>query len=230
LNDDIDFSDLGKPVAVGVEVVEQDDDQHQVDMDREADLTNRAIVYRDTVEGYSVANAGERQAAIDLLSEIKRQLKESEDLRKELTQPINLSLKTINARFKEAQEPLKAADQELRRKVLEYDKDEAAKQKAAEEEAMKAARAAADKAAETGKPVAVPIAPPTPAAPAKTTRTAGGGTATRRETWTFEVEDESKIPAEYMVPDTKKIGAVVKAGVREIAGVKIFKEEGLTIR
>ena len=41
--------------------------------------------------------------------------------------------------------------------------------------------------------------------------------------WTFEIEDETKIPRKYLIPDTVAIGRAVRSeGVREIAGVSIF--------
>ena len=53
---------------------------------------------------------------------------------------------------------------------------------------------------------------------------------TERERWVFSVEDPAQVPREYLCPDEKAIRAAVAAGVREIAGVAIYLEEGLTRR
>jgi len=47
------------------------------------------------------------------------------------------------------------------------------------------------------------------------------------EHWTFEVKDERLIPREYMTPDLKKLGAMVRAtkGAIEIPGVRIYSEK-----
>jgi len=53
-----------------------------------------------------------------------------------------------------------------------------------------------------------------------------------RENWKFTIEDVSKIPREYMIPDEKKIGAIARAmkGNIEIPGIKIFSEKVPVIR
>lgn len=46
------------------------------------------------------------------------------------------------------------------------------------------------------------------------------------ELWTYEIINEAEIPREYLIPDEKKINAVVKAMKNniEIPGIKIFKK------
>lgn len=53
-----------------------------------------------------------------------------------------------------------------------------------------------------------------------------------RTTWGFEIEDESKIPRQYLTPDLKAIGAIVRArkGCIEIPGVKITSETKVTVK
>lgn len=50
--------------------------------------------------------------------------------------------------------------------------------------------------------------------------------------WAFEIEDASKIPQEYLVPDLKKIGKVVKAlgDMANIPGVVVRKTAKITVR
>ena len=45
-----------------------------------------------------------------------------------------------------------------------------------------------------------------------------------RETWQFEVVDEKLVPREFMSPDPKKIGAVVRSQKKlaNIPGVRIW--------
>lgn len=45
-----------------------------------------------------------------------------------------------------------------------------------------------------------------------------------RKVWTHDIEDESKIPREYMTVDVKRIRDAVRAGLREIPGVRIFQD------
>jgi len=44
-------------------------------------------------------------------------------------------------------------------------------------------------------------------------------------TWKYEITDTSKVPMQYCSPDTTKIQTAVRSGVREIPGIKIFKDE-----
>ena len=48
-------------------------------------------------------------------------------------------------------------------------------------------------------------------------------------TWSFEITDAAAIPREYMMPDEKKIGAVIRGtkGSIEIPGVKAIKRESV---
>lgn len=49
------------------------------------------------------------------------------------------------------------------------------------------------------------------------------------ENWTFEIEDESKLPREYMMPDVTAIRRTVKAlkGKAAIPGVRAYKEDSI---
>lgn len=52
------------------------------------------------------------------------------------------------------------------------------------------------------------------------------------ETWQFAIVDEAALPREFMVPDLKRIGAVVRAmkGAVKIAGVKTWAEKSVRAR
>ena len=51
-----------------------------------------------------------------------------------------------------------------------------------------------------------------------------------RTVWDYKVVDESLIPRQYLVVDDKKIRAAIKAGFRDIPGVKIFEDPNLVLR
>jgi hypothetical protein len=58
------------------------------------------------------------------------------------------------------------------------------------------------------------------------TRTDSGSSYMRKK-WIAEVIDEDLVPMEYKtkpIPDLPKINKAVKAGIREIAGVRIYQE------
>ena len=56
------------------------------------------------------------------------------------------------------------------------------------------------------------------------------GTAYLQNRWTFELEDLAMVPADFLMLDEKKVRAAIKAGVREIPGLKIFEQKSMAIR
>lgn len=55
------------------------------------------------------------------------------------------------------------------------------------------------------------------------------GIHTRRN-WTYRVIDETKIPRKCLSYDSKKINALIKAGVREIPGLQIYQDVSVSTR
>ncbi len=48
--------------------------------------------------------------------------------------------------------------------------------------------------------------------------------------WAFEILDGSQVPVAYCSPDSKKIGEAVKAGVRDMPGVRIFQKKQIVTK
>jgi hypothetical protein len=58
-----------------------------------------------------------------------------------------------------------------------------------------------------------------------------GATAYVTRSWTFEVIDLDRVPRIYLSLDTEAVrAAIIKKGVRDIAGLKIFQSESLRVR
>lgn len=173
-------------------------------------------------------------AAKAFLVQVSTARKRWEELRHWFTDPLERQKKAIIARFKADATPVEEAERIIRAKVAAYyrEKQEAARR---EQERLrklaeaKAARQAAKAEAKGEEPPAPIIPLPTVAAPAKTTRTAEGS-VTMRTVWKFEVVDPDAVPREYLIVNERAIGAVVKAGVRQIPGVRIFEVEEVAVR
>jgi len=161
-----------------------------------------------------------------LLATLRRAI---EDKRKDYTQPINEHLKGVNASFKVLSAPLDEANEILRGKILAF-RQEIEKKRLAAEEANNLRLLAARKEAEAnGGEISesVKIIPVADAVPDKVhTGVGSSGVAMIRK---FEVVDFVALPDEFKMPDTAKIGKVVRAGIGTIAGVKIWEEENLRI-
>lgn len=105
----------------------------------------------------------------------------------------------------------------------------------AEAEARKAAEAAQKKIDREAKKAGVEaVQLPTPVIPVKqqTVRTESGTSSTRFD-WDYEVRTPGLIPDEYLLADPtdrSKVMAAIKAGVREIAGLRIFEKPIVSTR
>ena len=121
--------------------------------------------------------------------------------------------------------PVNEADSITRDKVLAFKQAQAAQK--AEEERINAARIklAQDEIALKGE-LTEPLDLIPVSEVSKTVQTEMG-TAGMVTTWKFTIVDSALIPNEYKIIDVKRIGAVVRAGLREIPGVRIYPEDSL---
>jgi hypothetical protein len=163
---------------------------------------------------------------LSLLARLKRSL---EDKRKEYTGPINDHLKAINEAFKTVGTPFEEADRITRTKVLAYRAEQERKRRETEEiNRLRLEAAQREAAMNQGEIKEAVVVLETPAAPPANVRTDNGtlGTST---VWKFEVTDFKTLPDEYKMVDASKLGKVVRAGLHNIAGVRIWEEETLRV-
>jgi hypothetical protein len=159
-----------------------------------------------------------------------------------LKAPILESGRRIDAFFKEPRDRAADAERVLKSAMLGYTRERELVRQQQEAAAQTVARkqqerliASAEKLeakgkveqAEAKREQAVMI--PTPVIAVETPKIAG---VSMRETWSFEVVDESLIPREYLVRDDTKIRAVVRAlkSATNIPGIKAFPEQGISSR
>jgi hypothetical protein len=191
----------------------------------------QALKLRTYATETCIDNDTDVKVATNDLSTISKLKKALEEKRKEYTAPINEHLKSINDAFKTVVTPLEQADQITRKKILDY---RAAMQKKADEiaEINRLREEAAQREAklngtgEISEPVNIIE---TPTAPATTIR-ADVGTLSTMKIWKWSVEDITKVPSEYLIVDGARLTRVVKAGVRDIPGIRIYSEDTLTVR
>jgi hypothetical protein len=172
--------------------------------------------------------------AKQFLVQVTTARKRWDELRTWFVGPLNNQVKAINNLFKAQAAPVDEAENVLRGKVGVYFR---ARQEAARKEQERLRKLAearnarqAVRAEERGEEPPAPIFPlPTVAAPLKTTHV-DSASVTVRKVWRFRVVDPAQVPDEYKVVDERKIGAVVKAGIRNIPGVEIFEIEEVAVR
>jgi len=150
--------------------------------------------------------------------------------------------------FNDGDGPLATIENTLKRALLSWDQEQErlrrkeqerlqaiadAEAKRQAEEARLQAAIDAEEAGDTEGSKAILEAPPAPVmAPpvvlATTTPKVSG--LSTRQNWKFQIVDASLIPREYLVPDEKKIGGVVRAlkDQTKIPGIKVYPEDVLS--
>lgn len=177
----------------------------------------------ELAEAHIVKDQETADAANEILVRITTGIKGIEKKRKSFTQPLNQSLKEINATFKEITEPILAAKNTLSGRLMNW---RAAEQKRIREEQEKAQREEErrrkiqESHAAKGHQVKEEITPvekPMPFSVQDTTKT--------RSQWTYDIIEPGTIPREYLEVNRTAITRAVRAGVRDIPGVKIYQKE-----
>jgi hypothetical protein len=198
-----------------------------------------------------VVTAETVQAAADQLVEISRVKHRGETRRTALVGPHNNFVRDVNKIFKDVLGPLDQADRTYRDKITAFNQEQnrikaeasaAAERRRLEAEALfnESAKAEQDgqvKVAEqllikaTESDIAATTAAQVAQAPAlANTIRAAGGSVTGRQVWKWEVEKPEDVPREYLMVDEVAVERMVKAGARNIPGIRIFPVESLQVR
>ncbi len=181
--------------------------------------------------------------------------KELSETRMSLTRPIEESKKKLIAFFKEPLDFLARAESAVKKAMIGWQteqerlrREEEAKLADIQRQKAERLQQQADKATaraellktEKGKAAALANAEGLKAKAEATTAIAPvveskveevSGISTRKA-WKFEIVDKEKLPREYMIPDEKYIGQMVRAtkGRKEIPGVRIYSEDIIASR
>jgi hypothetical protein len=172
-----------------------------------------------------VKNVESLDYAKELVKKSKQIEKAIEDKRKEVTAPLVEEKRKLDNIAKRLTEDLSAAIKELRSQILafeaELERQRLEKLRAIEEEKRR-------QEAEAETSIDASIKSLQLAAEAKELQSEKSKSL--RKVWKYEVVDEILVPREYMSVSDVKIKAAVTAGIREIAGVRIFQKEQLVLR
>jgi hypothetical protein len=176
-------------------------------------------------DGLTIDSQADVETAGEMLAQLKAVLDEIETKRKELSLPLTRVARQINEAAREAAGPASSANGVIRSKLREY--------------AEKVAAAAAAEKAIAQEATGQEIVDPSTVAPERVARTVtASGSLTMRERWTFDVVDVLKL-AEHAIqaddpglilPAMTAINAFVKAGGRDLPGVRIYKTADPTVK
>jgi len=174
-----------------------------------------AALMAQQAEAIQVTTTEQEEQAYTALTQIKQAIKTIESKRKEITKPLNASLKTTNAMFKKLAAPFVEADRIVRNKVMDFRQLQEEKAQKELERRQKIQAAHEAKGHETHE-----ITEPEVKVSKETV-------VARR--WTFEVVDVNNVPREYLSVNHVLINKVIRDGVREIDGLDIFQVKGLRV-
>jgi len=163
-----------------------------------------------------VTNDESSQKGAEMLSRLKKAKDALEKKRKEITKPLVDEKRDIDNYFKTFTVPVEEAERKMRNKMQVFLSAKAEQERKAQE---KLAKQAEKNGVELVEAPIVPQAVQTEQ-----------GSVTTRKVWKFEVVDPSTIPGKYFVLDESLIRADVKAGVREIPGVRIYESDEVVVR
>lgn len=164
-------------------------------------------------EALEVKSDEDEKRAIELRGAIKDNLKKADEIKKFVVDPYKTFIKTIESKFSFTKE-LKEATDILGRKMVVYQEKKMAK---IEKEKEKIMKKALDGKADLSE--AVKIIEEKGAVEKSVEH--NGHKVTYREDRYVEIEDETKIPREYLVPDMVLIRKSALKDGKEIPGVVI---------
>jgi len=179
----------------------------------------------------TVHNQEEARSATNDLKIMSGLKKSLETERKKYVVPPQDFVKAINDVFKQLSDPLNDADRLTRTLIKEY-MDE---QDRVREEAEELTRRTQDLASKLGEMAEEGKETPEVEVTAidipdeqKHIR-ADIGTVGKAKIRKWKVDDFARVPDEYKMPDSSKIGKVVRAGIPSIPGIRIWEENSVRI-
>ena len=205
--------------------------------------------YLNQIAQATISTEADRERACVFLKEISDFKKSAEAQKKEQTAELKAQIKEIDAQFKPALDFLTQADSITREKINQYLNAERIRQeklaierkRQEEEEALRRCEEI-----ENLKKDADKYDPATREAllqslqeqqnreigktATNTKINLSSNASTVRTVWTFEIEDISKIPAEFLEVNSKAVNDAIRSGVREISGIKIFQKSVVAVK
>lgn len=166
---------------------------------------------------YIINSVESVEEASKFLREVKDAENRVEKKRLEFTGPLNQSLHAINETFKKLKQPLEQARHLLTNKIINWKRAET--ERLEKEEARR--RAIQEAHERKGHEVKAPVV-------LERLDNKIGNTQTTKH-WTFEVVSFSELDDAYKMVNTVYINQKIRAGVRDIKGLKIYQDDRLSI-
>lgn len=186
----------------------------------------------DQATALQITDEGSYKLAIDMAAQARRLNKKLEEARKEKIKEQDAFVRSVNKFVKPFKDRLASIDTDLKQKIsvharkLEQERREAErKAKAEAEQIQKELNKRASESGTEAVEVAAPVVPQQ-----RVTRSDSGAAVHTRKKWTWELEDIKQVPAEYLEVKATAVNQAVKAGIRQIPGIRVFETEEAVLR
>lgn len=177
-----------------------------------------AVEILDMVRAFEIVDQDTMGFAEECSKDTKVKIKALAAKKKEAVGPLNQALKTVRGWFRPAEDHYRECEKIWKAKIAAYARAQA--------EAQRAALEAVQTAHQAGDVQEVAQA----MAKASEATVEIPKSISIRSVWRCEIANPTEVPQEYLSPDMDKIKAAVKAGAREIPGVKIWEDSSVTQR
>lgn len=180
-------------------------------------------------QSYQVTIPAQFEAGAEDLKRVKGAAARLEEERTKITSPLNASLKAVNSFFRKPAERLAEIERIIKQRLRSFDEEQERKRRLeqarldaeadAERRRLQEIAARATERGQEGKAQKFEeraeriVAPTAQLATPKVTGLA------KRDNWVFRVKDASKLPREFLMPDEKKMGQLVKAMKKDAEGL-----------
>lgn len=233
----------GDGIAAGVPMVSAafipvKDAERRSDMDFEyaraalAEFEARIVEMEREAAAFRVTDEETAREATDRAGAVLAFVKKFEDRRKEIIKDADSFVRKTNQVCKPKRDRLDAVARRYKDALADYKYQEELKRREIvrkQEEERRKLQAALDAEAtrlEVEPVVVAPVAVPRTAGPVR----AESATSSTVMVWDFEVVDPAAVPRPYLAVDPAAIRAALKAGIREIEGVRIFERAEIRVR
>jgi phage gp36-like protein len=187
----------------------------QISNDYKFDLVDRNITdkkdYEDTV---------------DVVASLNKFYKETESFRKSMVKPLNDKVKEINDFYKKRFGDIPSLVTQTKTKIAHYDMEEKRKEDEKRKKIEAENRKKIEESMEKGEE---PVDLVVPVESKKSKKTENGSSANVRYETVIDEIDVKQLPAEFLIPDEKKIMLCVRAGVL-VKGVKTKQKPLVSLR
>jgi len=176
-------------------------------------------IYSNSVE---ITTQDDYSKAADFLKMIKNKISWLEDKRMSYTKPLDESKKQIKADFDEIINPLETLVNDVKTKMLVWQKEE---QKRRDEEQKRIDAEALKSLKEKGESEAV-----VPVVESVKSVKGSFATVSVRKIQKWRLVDFKAVPDEFKTVNDSLVTQAVKGGLKSIPGIEIYEEETLAIR